>query len=643
MIGRYLCVALSAAFSVFCSFDARPAFALTTSPIVIAVDATQASQKIYHVTVTMPAHAGTFAFVYPKWIPGYHGPVGPIEALANMRVSAGGTSLAWRRDLVDPYTIATVVPADVTSLDVAYDIVTAPSHNGQNEAISTAQLALLEYSNFVVYPQGAIAAETPVRASVKLPAGWTFGTALPVTGRVGDVVTFAPASLYTLVDSPIIAGAHERSFVLDAHHTLDVAGDSAAAIDVSPKFLTGMKHLVAEGPALYGGRHYRTYHFLLTLSDRVEFNGIEHHESSDNRASEKYAIDETGYRVAADLLPHEFSHSWNGKYRRPADLSVPDYQAPEKTDLLWVYEGLNQFNGEKLTTRARLTSFGDQLDELAIAAAAMDNENGRATRPLRDTADGAYFLYEAPGEFHALRRSAGDFYTEGNLIWLEADVTIRKLTNGARSLDDFCRLFASGTSAAVPHYSTYDEAAIVTLLNKVAPYDWAGFFQKRIASAQPRAPLGGIEGGGYKLVYTDKASDFFKASETDRKELDAMYSLGLTISTDGDSTGAIRDIRVDSPAFAAGLAPGMHVVAVDGRKFSPETFHAAMRAHAGTDSRLALIVTNGDFYRTVLVTARDGERFPHLVREANTPDLLEKIYAPTTFVPVRDHEAVKKT
>ena len=641
MIGRIFCVALSAALSVFSMLDARPALAETTNPIVVSVDATQAAQKIYHVTVTMPAHPGAFAFVYPKWIPGYHGPVGPVEAVANMRVSAGGSSLAWRRDLVDPYTIVTTLPATATSLDVAFDIVTAPSHNGQNEAISTAQLAVIEYSNFVVYPQGAIATETPVRASLKLPTGWTMGTALPVAARAGDVVTFAPASLYTVVDSPIIAGAHERSIVLDANHTLDVAGDSAASIDVSPKFLTGMKHLVAEGPALYGGRHYRTYHFLLALSDRVEFNGIEHHESSDNRASEKYVMDEAGFRVSADLLPHEFSHSWNGKYRRPADLSVPDYQAPEKTDLLWVYEGLNQFLGEKLTTRARLTSFEDQLDELAIAAAAMDNENGRATRPLRDTADGAYFLYQAPGPFHALRRSAGDFYTEGNLIWLEADVTIRKLTNGARSLDDFCKLFAGGTSAEVPRFNTYDEAAVIAMLNKIAPYDWAGFFEKRVATAQPRAPLGGIEGGGYKLVYTDKASDFFKASETERKELDAMYSLGLAISTDGDSSSVIRDIRVDSQAFAAGLAPGMRIVAVDGRKFSPETFHAAMRAHAGTDAPLALIVSNDDFFRTVLVTARDGERFPHLIREANTPDLLEKVYAPTTFVPIREHAAPK--
>ncbi len=605
-------------------------------PLKVAVDATQAAQKIYHVVVTMPASEGPFAFVYPKWIPGYHGPVGPIEAMADIRVSAGGTSLAWRRDLVDPYTIATNVPAGAHDLTVAFDIVAAPSRNGQNEAVSTSQIALVEYSNFVVYPKGALAASTPVDASLKLPPGWTFGTALPVASQTGNEIVFAPASLYTLVDSPIISGAHEKAFKLDDKHELDVAGDSASALDVTPKFLTGMKHLVAEGPALYGGEHYRTYHFLLTLSDPIGFEGIEHHESSDNRANEDYLSDDKGYRVSADLLPHEYSHSWNGKYRRPADLATPEYQSPELTDLLWVYEGLNQYNGEKLATRARLTSFSDQLEELASAAASMDAENGRATRPLRDTADGAAFLYQAPGAYHALRRSAGDFYTEGDLIWLDADVKIRKLTHDTKSLDDFCKLFAGGTSADVPRVMPYSEADIYALLNSVAPYDWAGFFKKRVATAQPRAPLGGIVGGGYNLAYSDKASDFFKAAEGERKSINAMYSIGAIISTDGDSAGRIEDVRTDSTAFAAGLAPHMRVVAVDGRKFGADVFHAAMRAHADGKTPLQMIVSNEDYYRVVSIDARGGERFPHLVRDPSKPDELAKIYAPKTFAAAQE-------
>lgn len=608
--------------------DAAPAL-----PLRIAVDARQAPQKIYHVAVTMPVTAGPFAFVYPKWIPGYHGPTGPIEAFVDLHVSAHGVALPWRRDLVDAYAFETTVPAGATALDITYDIVGATSHNGQSDVVSTAQLAVLEYSNFAVYPRGATAEGTPVLASLTLPHGWTYGTALPVASQHGDTIDFAPASLYTVVDSPIVAGAHERSFALGDGHVLDVAADGAAALALTPKYLTGMKHLIAEGPALYGGKHFRDYHFLLALSDAISPNGIEHHESSDNRAPERYAIEDASYRSFVDLLPHEYSHSWNGKYRRPGDLAVPDFQQPERTDLLWVYEGMNQYNGEKLSTRARLNTFSDELDTLAVAAASMDVESGRSTRPIRDTADAAPILYEAPEAYKALRRSAGDFYTEGDLIWLDADVTIRRLTHGARSLDDFERLFAGGTTTDVPHVVPYSEAQIYALLGRIAPYDWAGFFEARIATATAHAPLGGIVDGGYALVYSAKPSDLFKASQTDRKVIDATYSLGLLLGSEGESLGKIEDILTDSKAFAAGLAPGMRVIAVDGRRFSPDAFHDALRAHTGSSVPLQLIVANDDDVEVVDVDARMGERYPHLVRDRSKPDELAKIYAPRTFVP----------
>ena len=621
------------ALALFWSPIAASAQTAQNAPLRIIVDASQAAQKIYHVRVTMPAASGPFAFVYPKWIPGYHGPTGPIEAFVNLHVSANGAPLEWRRNLVDFYAFETTVPTGATALDVSYDIVAAPSHNGQSEIVSTSQLALLEFSNFVVYPRGATAEGTSVLASLKLPAGWTFGTALPVRAHTGDTVDFAPASLYTVVDSPIVAGAHERSFDLGNGHELDVAGDGAASLELTPKYLTGMKHLVSEGPALYGGEHYRDYHFLLTLSDAIGPEGIEHHESSDNRASEKYASDDAIYRSFVDLLPHEYSHSWNGKYRRPRDLAVPDYQQPEKTDLLWIYEGLNQYNGEKLSTRARLNTFSDELDFLAIAAAEMDVESGRTSRPLRDTADAAPMLYESPAQYKALRRSAGDFYTEGNLIWLDADVKIRQLTHGARSLDDFCKAFAGGTDRGVPKVSPYDEADVVALLGRIAPYDWAGFFKERIATATAHAPLEGITNGGYTLVFSDQPSEIFKAQESQNKSLDASYSLGINVSTDGDSAGKIVDILTGSKAFAAGLAPDMRIMAVDGRKFSADTMHAALRAHKGSPEPLQLIVENNDFVRVVSVDASSGERFPRLVRDRSKPDELARIYAPKTFAP----------
>ncbi|MBD5653826.1 MAG: M61 family metallopeptidase [Candidatus Eremiobacteraeota bacterium] len=602
------------------------------APLRIAVDATQAMQKIYHVRETIPVRPGPVTLVYPKWIPGYHGPVGPIEAVVSFHVSAGGNGLEWRRDLVDMYAVHVTVPAGATNLDVTYDIVGAPSHNGQTEPVSTPEMALLEYSNFVMYLQGQTAEATTVDASLTLPAGWTFGTALPVRSHVGPSVAFAPASLYTLVDSPVIAGAHERAFPLSAGQELDVAADGDAALALTPKFITGMKHLVAEGPALYGGKHFRDYHFLLTLSDAIGFEGIEHHESSDDRAPEKYAADDEQYRFAADLLPHEYSHSWNGKYRRPADLTVADYQQPELTDLLWVYEGLNQYNGEKLATRARLIDFKDRLDDLALTAAGMDVESGRDWRPIRDTADGAPFLYESPRQYYNLRRSAGDFYSEGNLIWLEADVTIRRLTGDAKSLDDFCKLWGDGSDqTAVPKVRPYTESDVYAILNQVVPYDWAGFFKARIASIEPRAPLGGVTGGGYKLVYSNVESDYQKAANENAKVVDARFSLGLTISTDGDSNGRILDVLTQGAGYRAGLAPDMRIIAVDGRKWSGDALNDALRSHKGGSTPLEMIVTSDDFYKVVKIDASAGERYPHLVRDAG-PDELAKIYAPKTFV-----------
>ena len=626
-VPRYAAACAVAVLSAF-PLAAR---AQSASPIRLALDATLAPQRIYSVRESMPAAPGAFTFAYPKWIPGYHGPTAPLEGVVSLRVSAGGKPLEWRRDLVDSYAIHTTVPAGASAVDVEFAVAGAPSRNGEEAPVSTSQLAVVEYSNFVMYPPGAGAYDLPVEASLALPPGWTFGTALPVAAENGSEITFKPAALYTLIDSPIVTGAHERAFDLGGGHELDAAADSAAGIALTPKFLTGMKHLVREGPALYGGKHYRDYHFLLSMSDDIEANGIEHHESSDNRAGERYASDDAVFSIFADLLPHEYSHSWNGKYRRPADLFPVDYQQPERTDLLWVYEGLNQYNGEKLSTRARLNSFSTELDTLAEAAASMDVESGRQWRPLRDVADAAALLYVAPGEYSALRRTAGDFYIEDDLIWLEADVTIRRLTHGARSLDDFCRLWGAGSDVAdAPRPDTYELKDVIDLLNRTAPYDWSGFFAKRIDTVQPHAPFGGLEGGGYRLVYTDKQSPLQKAQDAQRKgAIDERYSVGMTIAADG----TVRDVLTQSAAFHAGIAPGDKLLAVDGRKYAVDTLRDAIKAHKGLDAPMQIVESNGDFVKTVDVVARDGERYPHLERIPGTVDELAKIYAPTTFVP----------
>jgi predicted metalloprotease with PDZ domain len=601
--------------------------------LTVALDASQAPQKIYRVKERIDGLTpGPFTFVYPKWIPGYHGPVGPIEGVVSLRVSGGAARVRWRRDLVDMYAVHTMVPPGASSLEIDFGVVGAESKNGQNEPESTSQTVIVEFSNFVVYPEGAIVTQVPVDASLALPEGWKFGTALPVASAASSIVTFKPASLYTVVDSPVIAGPHEKAYPLGPTEELDVSGDSATAVDVTPKFLAAMKHLVAEAPALYGGRHYRDYHFLLTLSDPIGYNGIEHHESSDDRAPEDYASSDDGYLTGADLLSHEYSHSWNGKYRRPADLATPDYQAPEQTDLLWVYEGLNEYNGEKLATRSGLDTFATERDKLASTAAAQENEVGRDWRPVRDTADGASFLYVAPSEYYNLRRSADDFYAEGDLIWLEADVTIRRMTGGTKSLDDFCKLWGNGSdTTSMPVFNGYDRALVIALLDKVMPYDWAGFFKARIDDVAPKAPLGGIAAAGYRLAYTSEQSPFEKKQAEERHLVDTTYSLGFAPD---ERTGRIGDIDTKSAAFAAGLAPGDTIIAVDGRKFTSDVLLAAVKAHAGSTAPISIVYSDGDYVRTAAFDAHGGPRYPHLVRDPEAKDVLKEIYTPRTFAPV---------
>ena len=641
--GVRLLAAACALSAVWFAAPATPAGAQNATPLRVLIDASQATQKIYHVKVTMPAQAGPFTFVYPKWIPGWHGPVGPVADVVSLRVLAGSTPLAWRRDLVDFFAIHTDVPAGTTSLEVDFDVVGAKATTGEMDVPSTANLLLIQWSSFLMYPSGAVADTLPVNATLRLPSGWSFGTALPVradpAGSVGtsdpDTIAFGQVSLTTLVDSPLNASRYFKAVPLGEDHELDIAADSAAALAFSPEFLAGMKHLVAEGPALYGTKHYRKYHFLLTLTDAIDPNGIEHHESSDNRADEKYLTDPLDFKAFADLMPHEFSHSWNGKYRRPATLLVDDFQKPERTDLLWVYEGLNQYVGEVLTTRARLTNLRDEMESLAISAAQMDVESGRSWRPVRDLADEAPILYNAPGAYNELRRNAGDFYTEGNLIWLDADVTIRRLSNGTRSLDDFLKLWASGGSTT-PSVRTYTIDDVVATLNAIAPNDWAGFFRERIATVQARAPLGGIGGGGWRLAYSATASDLFKANETARKAADFRYSLGIVVSTDPSDDGTIKDVVIDAPAYAAGVAPGMKIVAVDGRRWSSDQLHQSVVAAASRATPIELIVSNGDFFKTVQLAWHQGERFPKLERIPGSPDLLTRIYAPRTFTAPAD-------
>jgi len=594
----------------------------SAAPLELAVDATQAPRKLIQARETIPARPGPLTLHYPKWIPGEHGPTGPIVNLAGLEFTAAGRTLPWRRDPVDMYAFHLDVPDGARRVEVALEYL-APSDGKFSAGPSTTDhLMVLSWHWVLLAPPGAND-DIAVQASLRLPTGWKFGTALTVTRTSGGLIDFAPASLATLVDSPVLAGDHLRTIALSTAEPaveLAIAGDSEPALAASPQFIAAMRKVVDEAGALFGARHYAHYTFLLTLSDRLPFSGLEHHQSSDNRFGERALIDDAVGRGALDVLTHEYVHSWNGKYRRPAGLATPDFQTPMQGDLLWVYEGLTQYYGKVLAARSGLWTAEQYRDNLAQIAASLDHVPGRSWRPLADTAVAAQLQYRAPSEWGAERRGT-DFYNEGWLMWLEADVLIRQATSGRRSLDDFCRRFFGGESGP-PTVKPYRFDDVVAALDEVAPHDWRGFFRQRLESTGTHAPLGGIERGGWRLAYDGERSPALKDREAAFKRIEMGYSLGLRLGTDG----RIVDVIPGMPAAEAGLGPGMTVVAVDGRAFTPDVLRQAVSAARP----LHLLVDNDGTIIGATLDHHGGELYPHLVRDQAEPDRLSDTIAPRT-------------
>jgi predicted metalloprotease with PDZ domain len=601
------------------------------APIQVNVDATDAPRRIFHVKITLPAKPGPMTLLYPQWIPGEHGPTGPVVNLVGLKVQAEGKPIPWKRDSVNMYGFGVDVPAGATALEIAFDYIAPPETGGFSSGSSTtSELAVLNWNQLLLYPKGTDADSVQFQASLKVPAGWRYGTALPIQRESGNDIQFRPAPLTTLIDSPLSAGAHYRTIDLGedqgAPHYLHLAADSDEALRLRQEAIDGYKNLVKETGALFGSRHYRRYDFLFTLSDHIAHFGLEHHESSDDRVNERTLIDPDLERVAASLLTHEFTHSWNGKYRRPSGLvsngKDGGYDAPMKGDLLWVYEGLTEYLGEILAPRSGLSSVEDFRESLAGTAAALDNQYGRTWRPLEDTAVTAQLLYNAGQDYGNYRRDV-DFYPEGTLIWLEADATIRELSKGAKSLDDFCHAFHGGPGGA-PALKTYDFGDVITALNAVQPYDWAGFFNQRLHSTDAHAPLGGIERSGWKLSYDGVRSDYWKAVETSGKRTDMSYSIGITLNEDA----MIEDVEYGGPAQKAGVAPSTKLIAVDSRQYTPAVLREAVARAATSDKPIELLIKTGEYYEVHRVDYHGAERYPHLVRDASKPDLLSEIVKP---------------
>jgi predicted metalloprotease with PDZ domain len=601
--------------------------AATAPPhINIALDATDAPRKILHAQLTIPATAGTMTLYCPKWIPGEHAPSGPAIDVTGLKFTANGQFLKWRRDLADNWAIHVEVPAGAQEVHASLDYL-EPGESDQSlfsaGSSATQKMLVISWNQVLLYPKGWTGDQITYSASLRLPAGWKFGTPLPVTSRSGDEIHFESVSLFTLVDSPIISGEYLKVVPLNQGQNppveMDIAADSTTALDAPQQVWDEYSNLVKQATTLFGATHYRDYHFLFSLSDHVAHFGLEHHEANDSRSEERTLIDPQLRSLHAGLLPHEYVHSWNGKYRRPADLTTSDYEQTMQDDLLWVYEGLTEYLGDVLTARSGLWTPQEYRDALAGSAAMLDHRPGRTWRNLQDTADSAALLYYTPKEWDSWRRSV-DYYDEGELDWLWADSIIRQQTGGRKSIDDFCKLF-HGAPSTPPIVKTYTFDDVVNALNQIAPYDWRGFWNERLTNHGPGAPLGGIEGTGWKIVYDENRSPMMRAWEDDHRTLNAAFSVGLITKENGE----IEDTIEQMDAAHAGIGPGMKILAVNGRRFTPQLFRDALHEGKNASQPLQLLIENTDYFRTFVLDYHGGEKYPHLVREESKPDIMTEI------------------
>jgi len=603
--------------------------------LTLQVDLTDAARKIFSVRESIPVKAGALNLAYPKWIPGEHGPTGPIESVTGLKIFANGQRVAWRRDLEDMYLLHLDVPANATRLDIEFQVLSTTGGGNFGAGVSaTPALLMLEWNQVVLYPADAATARVDITPSIKLPAGWSFATALEKTGEADGSVRFKPVSVDKLVDSPLLAGRNFRRIDLAPGATptvhLNLAADRPDNLELSDAQIEHHRALVKQAVALYGSQHYDHYDFLLALSERTNHFGLEHHQSSDDRAAAEFFTSKTAYLAGPTLLPHEYTHSWNGKFRRPAGLATANFGAPMHGDLLWVYEGLTNYLGEVLAARSGMWSPDQYRDALAMTAAAMDHIPGRAWRPLRDTADQAQILYNSPSAWSNYRRSV-DYYPEGSLLWLEIDTRIRELSQGKKSLDDFIRIFY-GNDPAFARTShdvkPYDFAEVVKTLNSVQPFDWAALLRQRLDSTSERAPLEGLARGGWKLVYTDTPTEVFKANQKENKRVDLMHSLGFIAGAEpfhGMDKGEVIDVLWNGPAFEAGLAPSMKIVAVDGEAFDPDLITAAVVRAQKDKKPIELLVQNQDYYSTLRVQYVEGLKYPRLARVDGSADRITSI------------------
>jgi predicted metalloprotease with PDZ domain len=595
--------------------------------IDLAVDATDLDHHVFRVTETVPvAQPGDMVLLFPKWIPGNHSPTGPLSALGGLVITANGQRVEWTRDVVNVYAFHVAVPQGANSLTVKFDYL-SPAEEKEGRIVMTPAMLDVQWNPEVLYPAGYFARQITLHPSLTLPQGWKYGTALETEAATGQHVTFKPTTLNVLLDSPLYAGKYFSRIDLDPHGVapvhLDVVADRPEDLVIKPEDLQAHRNLVQQAYKNFGSHHYDHYDFLLSLSDEMGGEGLEHHRSSENGTERPYFTDLEKSAAERDLLPHEFTHSWDGKFRRPADLWSPDFDIlPERDSLLWVYEGQTEYWGQVLAARSGILKTDQVRDMIADDAAFMQAAVGRSWRALQDTTNDPIINERRPLAWRTFSR-AEDYYVEGLLIWLDADTLIREKTNGAKSLSDFARAFFgidNGSFVTV----TYKFDDVVAALNGVLPYDWAGFLRTRLDGHPAGPPLDGLTRGGWKLVYTATPSAMQKSDEGRRKAADFTFSLGLSVA----EGGTLSSVQWDGPAFHAGLAQGGKLIAVNGLAFDdPEDLSSAITQAATSKAPIELLVRYGNHFQTAKIDYHGGLRYPHLERIPNTPDRLDDILA----------------
>jgi predicted metalloprotease with PDZ domain len=593
--------------------------------IQIAVDASDVERRIVRVHETLSGITTDTVLLYPEWLPGTHAPEGPIDRFAGLRITANGAPVSWTRDPVDIYAFHLRAPANARLLDIDFEYLSPTSPKVAPLEMSR-DLMMLEWNSVILYPAGYFARQIPVAASLTLPADWKFGSALEVLSTKGAQTKFKRVSLEAFMDSPVYAGRYASRVDLDPGSAvpvhLDLFADRPALLPMSTEQIAAYRALVQQAYIVFGSHHYSHYDFLYSLSDQIQQPGLEHHQSSENGTDPEAFTEWDKTASDRDLLPHEFTHSWNGKFRRPADLWTPNYNVPMRNSLLWVYEGQTQYWGEVLAARSGLWTKQQALDQLALTAAYYESEPGRRWRTLQDTTNDEIINPRRPMSWNDWQRFE-DYYSEGQLIWLDVDTLIRERSHGKRSLDDFARSFFgmnNGSQVTV----TYSFADVVQALNAVEPYDWSGFLRERLDGFAKPAPLDGLRRGGYKLVYSDTPSELVKASDDQRKRVNLRFSIGVQLD---DKDGSVMEVVWDSPAFKAKLTESAQILAVNGTAYSADVLKDAIRAAKDATPPIELIVKTGDRFQVVRIDYHNGLRYPHLERDASAAALIDDIWA----------------